>query len=153
VPPKINSKFFLQQPNLIGPSLNKMKLWGLPKTEGSILKYSVPPLCLTYIAERRTPFAKACGIKLRCYGEHIENLGNILGTWWEHIGNSKGTHCEPGKNEKGKKARHFECMLEPSHWLHELSRPKRVRHHFWPGLIPIAKNTLSTWILVLFHIN
>jgi hypothetical protein len=34
----------------------------------------------TYIGERRTTFAKAYGIKLRCYGEHIGNLGNILGT-------------------------------------------------------------------------
>jgi len=66
-----------------------MKLWMLPKTEGSILKYRVPPLWLTYIAERRTTFAKACGIKMRCYGEHvgkhIENLGNILGTCWKPL--------------------------------------------------------------------
>jgi hypothetical protein len=33
-------------------------------------------------------------------------------------------------------------MLGPSHWLHEISLPKRVPHHFWPGLIPLAKNTL-----------
>ncbi len=24
---------------------------------------------------------------------------------------------------------------EPSHWLHEISISKTVRHHFWPGLI------------------
>ncbi len=23
-------------------------------------------------------------------GEHIENLGNTLGTWWEHFGNIVG---------------------------------------------------------------
>jgi hypothetical protein len=23
---------------------------------------------------------------------------------------------------------------EPSHWLHEISISKTVRHHFWPGL-------------------
>ncbi len=38
----------------------------------------------TYIGERKTTFAKAYGIKLRCYGEHvgehIGNLGNILRT-------------------------------------------------------------------------
>jgi hypothetical protein len=41
----------------------------------------------TYIGERRTTFAKAYGIKLSCYGEHIGNLGNILGTCCEPIGN------------------------------------------------------------------
>jgi hypothetical protein len=25
---------------------------------------------------------------------------------------------------------------EPSHWLHEISISKIIRHHFWPGLIP-----------------
>jgi hypothetical protein len=52
--------------------------------KGSILKFRVPPLWPTYIGERRTTFAKAYGIKVRCYGEHvgehIGNLGNILGT-------------------------------------------------------------------------
>jgi hypothetical protein len=33
-------------------------------------------------------------------------------------------------------------MLGPSHWLHEISLPKRVHHHFWPGLVRLAKNTL-----------
>jgi hypothetical protein len=61
-----------------------MKLWRLPKTEGSILKYIVPPLWHTYITERRTPFSKAYGIKVRWYGGHVgENiakLGNRLET-------------------------------------------------------------------------
>jgi len=52
-----------------------------PKIIGSILKYSVPPLSPTYIGERRTPFSKAYGIRVRWYGEHIgENIGNPLGT-------------------------------------------------------------------------
>jgi hypothetical protein len=46
------------------------------------------------------------------------------------------------QNLKGKKARHLECMLRPSHWMHEISLPKRVHHHFQLGLIPLAKNTL-----------
>jgi hypothetical protein len=65
-------------------------------------------------------------------------LGNTLGTWgtyWEPdkelIGNLKGTHWEPGK-----KGKHLECMLGPSHWLHEISLPKWVGHHFGLGLIP-----------------
>jgi hypothetical protein len=33
-------------------------------------------------------------------------------------------------------------MLGPSHWLHEISLPKRLGHHFWPGLTALAKNTL-----------
>jgi hypothetical protein len=30
-------------------------------------------------------------------------------------------------------------MLGPSHWLDEISLPKGVCHHFWPGLI-------SSWV-------
>jgi hypothetical protein len=37
--------------------------------------------------KRRTTFAKAYGIKVRCYGkivgEHNENLMNLMGTHWE----------------------------------------------------------------------
>ncbi len=48
---------------------------------GSVLMYIVPPLGPTYIGES----AKAYGLKVRCLygehvGEHIVNLGNILGT-------------------------------------------------------------------------
>jgi len=47
----------------------------LPKTEGSI------PLWPTYTGERRTPFSKAYGIKVRRYGENVwENIRNPLGT-------------------------------------------------------------------------
>jgi hypothetical protein len=63
-----------------------MKLWRLPKIEGSILKYIVPPLWPTYISEK-TPFSKVCGIKVRWFGKHvgknIVKLGNILGTHLE----------------------------------------------------------------------
>jgi len=38
-----------------------MKLWRLP--------FKVPPLWPTYVGERRTKFAKADGIKARCYWE------------------------------------------------------------------------------------
>jgi len=74
--------FFLflggRQANSIGPLVPKQKLWRLLKIEGSVLMYIVPPLGPTYIGERRTTFAKAYGIKVRCLnGEHI---GNPLGT-------------------------------------------------------------------------
>jgi hypothetical protein len=58
-----------------------MKLWRLPKAEASILKHRVPSLWLTYIGERRTTFAKAYGVKVRCYWEcfeeHVRNLGTL----------------------------------------------------------------------------
>jgi hypothetical protein len=74
------------------------KLWKIPKIKGFIFKYRVPPLWPTYKGERTTTFAKAYGIKVRCYGErvgeHIGNLGNILGTQWELEGNIVDTHSE-----------------------------------------------------------
>jgi len=42
-------------------------------------------------------------------------------------------------------------MLGPSHWLYEIFLPKRVCHHFWPRLIPLAKNTLP--ISSLYYIS
>jgi len=66
-----------------------------PQIEGSILKNKVPPLWPAYIDERRTTFAKAYGIKVRCceehVGQHIRNFGNPLGTEREHCGNTLGT--------------------------------------------------------------
>ncbi len=50
----------------------KLKLWRLPLLKPFILKYRVPLLWPTYIGETRTTFAKAYGIKVRCYGEHVE---------------------------------------------------------------------------------
>jgi hypothetical protein len=55
----------------------KKKQWRFPKTEGSILNCTVPPFRPTYIGERRTPFSKPYGIKVRRYGK---NIGNPLGT-------------------------------------------------------------------------
>jgi hypothetical protein len=53
------------------------------------------------MGERRTKFAKAYGIKLRCYGEHVgEHIGNLMRTHWELKGDIVGTNEEPGKNEK-----------------------------------------------------
>jgi len=98
------------------------------------LKYRVLPLLPNYIGERRTTFAKAYGINVSCYGEHvgehIGNLKNLMEIHWELKGNTLGTKEKWKKNPfvflKGKKTRHLECMLGPSHWLHEISLPKRV---------------------------
>jgi hypothetical protein len=70
----------------------KKKQWRLPKTEGSISKYTVPPVWPTYIGERRTPFSKEYGIKV---GKRIWDFGQniwdeskvLLGT---PLGNTSG---------------------------------------------------------------
>jgi hypothetical protein len=62
------------------------------KTNGSTLKPIVHSLWPTYIGERRTRFAKAYGIKVRCYGEHFgEHIENLMRTYWEREGNIVGT--------------------------------------------------------------
>jgi hypothetical protein len=91
----------------------KKKQWRLPKTEGSILNCTVPPLWPSYIGERRTPFSKAYGIKVRRYGENVgENIGNplelernIVRTHWEATKNEKTSPppAPPAKTYKGKK--------------------------------------------------
>jgi len=60
-----------------------MKLWRLPKIEGSsTIKFL--PFGSPIWVKGGQQFAKAYGIKVRCYGEYvgeyIGNLGNILGT-------------------------------------------------------------------------
>jgi hypothetical protein len=75
----------------------------------------------------------------------MENmLVNTLGTWGTYLKldeNPFGAQKEPGRNEKKssppppklKRKKHIECMFGPSHWLHEISFPKNICHHF--GLI------------------
>jgi hypothetical protein len=59
----------------------KKKLWKLPKIKGFIFKYRVSPLGPMYKGEGTTTFAKAYGIKVRCYGEHVgEHTRNPMGT-------------------------------------------------------------------------
>jgi hypothetical protein len=81
-----------------------VKPWRLPKTEGSILKYRVPPLWPTYISERRTSFFKAYRTKVRCYGEHVAehigNLRNMMETHGKLKENIVRTHWESGKMRK-----------------------------------------------------
>jgi len=72
--------FFWNEP--IPHHSKKIKLWRLLKIKGFILKYKVPPLWPTYISERKTTFAKAYGIKMKCYWEFLggthQKLGNSL---------------------------------------------------------------------------
>ncbi len=63
----------------------QMKLWRFFKIEGFVMIYIVLPLRPIYIGKRRTTFAKTHGLEVKCLykehvGEHIVNLGNILGT-------------------------------------------------------------------------
>ncbi len=99
-------------------------------------------------------------IKVRCFGERVGNTLRTWWTYWEPNGNLMGTYGNtlwtrekwkkilPPTNLKGKKTRHFDCMLGASHWLHEISLPKRVHQHFWPGLIYPLQRTpylLISW--------
>jgi hypothetical protein len=67
-----------------------MKLWKLLTIEGSVLMYIGSPLRPGYTGERRTIFAKAYGMKVRClgtrWGTYWEPIGNLEGTPWEHVG-------------------------------------------------------------------
>jgi hypothetical protein len=60
------------------------------------LNYRGPYVEPTYIGERRTTFAKAYGIKVRCYGEMS---GKTLGTW--------GTYLKLDKNPLGAQREHI----------------------------------------------
>jgi hypothetical protein len=131
--------FFWLWDNLIGPSLPK-KAMEAPqnrrlKIEGSILKYRVSPFMPTYMGERRTTFAKAYSIKVRCYweffGEHVKKLENSL--LWPHP--TPPTHLEK------REAPSLHDMT--SHWLHGYCIPKIGCHYFWAGFIALLhKNTL-----------
>jgi hypothetical protein len=69
---------------LIGPSLKKNESVEAPKIRRFYFEYRVSFLWPKYIGERRTKFAKAYGIKVRCYGEHVgEHIGDLIGTHWE----------------------------------------------------------------------
>jgi hypothetical protein len=91
----MDSFFIFAMSQFDWPITQKKKLWRLPEIEGSILKYRVSPLWPNYTGERRKTFAKAYGIKVRCYGEYVGqhngNLRNLIGTHWEHSGNTLGT--------------------------------------------------------------
>jgi len=99
-----------------------MKLWRLSKLEGSILKYRVPRLWPTYIGERKTTFAKAYGIKVRCYlelfGKHVRTSELFA---WAHP-------FPPSPSTRKKKGGPFiPCA---SHWLHGVYIPKIGCHYF-----------------------
>ncbi len=76
--------------------------------------------------ERMTIFAKAYGIKVRCYWEHTgqhvgawinttEPIVNSLKTWWEQSGNTLGTKGKwkipPAPPILKEKLKPLECMM------------------------------------------
>jgi hypothetical protein len=64
---------------LIGPSLNNNEITEAP--QNIVLFWSIEFLPFGYIGERKTTFAKAYGIKVRCNEENIwEKIGKIWGT-------------------------------------------------------------------------
>jgi hypothetical protein len=59
---------FVAMSQFIGPSLKKeLKLQKLPKPEASTLRYKVPHLWPQIEDSISSAFAKAYGIKVRCY--------------------------------------------------------------------------------------
>jgi len=87
------SIFFLQWANLVGPSLKKTETMEVAKFEDFFLKLSFPPHWPTYIGERRTTIAKACGIKVRCYWELFEEHVSNLGSHWCGLGWTNSHQC------------------------------------------------------------
>jgi hypothetical protein len=56
------------------------------------LKHRAPPLWPNYIGARRRTCAKTYGIKVRCYGEHVEEyIENLMETSREHNENTLRT--------------------------------------------------------------
>jgi hypothetical protein len=121
-----------------------------------------------------SPMAHLYQWKENNIGQSIWDKSEVLlktywGTHWELIGNIVRTYWEPGKMEKSiksssppppppsppqktlkeKKQGTLSACFGPSNWLHEISLPKRVHHHFWPGLIALANYlfNLYTWEL------
>jgi len=104
--------FFGQHANLIGPSFQKKEIMETPQ-------------------KRRLYFEMISSSPLA----HLYQVGKNE----EKSFLSPPTH--PPQNIKRKQTRHLECMLGPYHWLHEISLSKRLYHHFWHGLTPLAKKT------------
>ncbi len=157
--PRFCFKFYFgDMPIWLAHCTKNMKLWRLPKNRRLYFEVcSSFPLAQLYRWKEDTIFQdiwdKSEVVWRTCWGKHCEigkHIGNPLGTSREHSVNTLGSreiwkkipHTPPPPNIKGKKASHLECMLGPCRWLHEISLPKRLGHHFWPGLTPLAKNTL-----------
>ncbi len=114
----------------------KFKLWRLPKIEDSMERWSASPFGPATKVRSGGLWAKHMGLKWgaigNTFGEHIGNLGNMLGTKgkWK-----KSSPSSPHPKLKRKIIKELWVHVEPTHWLHEISISITVIHHFWPGLI------------------
>jgi hypothetical protein len=76
-----------------------------------------------------------CGAVTWELGQRAENvIENRVGTHWEHRGNTKIKRNLNPSFLNGKETG-SSWYVESSHWLPEISTPKNVHQHFWPGLI------------------
>jgi hypothetical protein len=133
VPPNFNFFYFLQQTHLTAPSLKNNETMEASQNRtfyfevwssfpfAHLYRWKEDNICQSIGGKSEVLWRTCWGIHWE-FGEHIENLTR---THWELEGNIVGTHWEPGK-----KGKHLECMLGPSHCLHEISLPKRVGSPF-----------------------
>jgi hypothetical protein len=140
----------------------------LRKIKVFILKYRVPPLWPTYQGERRTTFAKAYGINVRCHWELFEEHKNFHQKSTVHFPHQTQLEKIIPPSPTHKKKKEAPSLYDStSHWLHGNSIPKIGCHNFWPGLrirylfwggtysVSYYGSTLSgsascCWIIILF---
>jgi hypothetical protein len=95
----------------------KKRNCGCSIIEDSMERWSASLFSPPILVRRGGFWAKHIGFKARCYweqhwGTHREYIGNQLkGTCWEQRRKEKKSFPPPKKNLKGKKSRHFECIL------------------------------------------
>jgi hypothetical protein len=92
------------------PINQKNEIMEKPQNKCFILKDRGPSLWPIYIGERRTTFAKAYGIKVRCYWE-------LFGGTCQELGNSLLSCPHPSQNKKKK------SLMESEQWTGPLSTP------------------------------
>jgi len=121
VPHKSNFFFFGNEPIWLAHCKKKFKLWRLPKIEDSMERWSASPFGPPIQVRSGRLWANHSWLKWVAIGntlaEHIENLGNSLGTKGKWNISSPPPHPNPKLKRKRIKA--LWVHAEPSHWLHE----------------------------------
>ncbi len=134
--------------------ITQKKTMEAPQNRRFYGKIECLPLWSTYRGEKGRTLGKTHGIKERCYCERPwethwepkEHIGNL----WEPIGNLKGICWDRRKNEKnpapsnlkGKRSRHFECVLSLPIGCMKFLCSKTVGHHFW---LASANTPIKNW--------
>jgi hypothetical protein len=74
---------------------------------------------------------KTYGINVRCYSEHLGgNIGNLMGTWREHVGN-KGKMKKPSSPLPNSKLKRKKIMVL---WVHASTYPLAGMYFWFPKL-------------------